>query len=231
MIKLNRCLQRLGLWRGSLPMTYFLQDFAFLRVHKLADFQSPNLLNNVIPRKGKSEEQCSSSFNCDTTLLFEKYEKAHKNDFYGQEKLGLLPVMVLDCLRAGKVDLAIQYSDEYLKLNGGLLSLKESREKPKEEKVGSRAIVPAANWLTLRFMRLRELDSTNSAQTLEMEEITASYRLCLHMAKKYQGFEEMQEAIGDNFSNVAKEMAILDKFLLNNSSPENAKTSIGSHSL
>lgn len=223
MMKLNRCLQRLGLWQGGSPMTYFLQDFAVLRVHKLADFQATHLLKTLIPRKDKNKEQCIASFNCDSTLLFEKYEKAHKSDLYGQEKLGLLPVMVLDCLHAGNIDLAVQYSEEYLNLNGGLLSLKEGREMPRENKMGNRAILPAANWLTLKFMQLKEMDLTNPTWIPEMEKITANYRLCLQMAKKHQELEDMQEAISDNFSNVAKVMAIQDKFLLNDCSHKNAK--------
>ncbi len=131
------------------------------------------------------------------------------------EKLGLLPIVVINHLRAGKVESAIQYSEEYLRLNGGMSSLKKGLERPGEEKFAQSAILPAVNCLSLKFMQLKELEPPSTALISELEAVVANYRLCLQIAKRYQEPSVVQEAIGDNFFNVTQAMREQDALLLN----------------
>ena len=212
MKELQKCLQLLGMWKGTMPITYFLRNSGILKVYNLSDFQSSNLFKKTIPRSGKAQYQYSDLFDYNTKLLFKEYNEVHQRDMYGQEKLGLLPIMIIDCLRNGKVDLAIEYSEENLKLHGGLSSLQKNLERPINEKFRCPAILPAVNFLSLKFMSLRESPDVSWNKTTE--ELVTNYRMCVKAVGKSEEMADVQEMIGDNFSEVTKMAAKCDDRLL-----------------
>lgn len=209
-----RYLQQFGLWKDRMPMTYFLKESGLLKIYKLSDFQSPELLDHVIPRNTKTKKQCRKSFDADPSLILERYNQAHSDNLYAQEKLNLLPIMTLNYLRKGEIDNAIQCAEENLKLNGGLSSLEKDRNNLTTEKISHHAVLPAANWLSLKFMQLKE--TPEFTWSTEMQQIINNYRLCLEISNKYEKTRDVQDSIRDNFLLVKQAESNYDHHLLHN---------------
>ena len=213
MTELQKCLRFFALWRGCTPITFFLRNSGVLKIYKLADFQSPSLAKKATPRSGKTPCHYSDFFDLNTNVLFNEYKEVHQRDIYGQEKLAMLPIMIVDCLRNGRVDLAVQYSEENLNLHGGLSGLKKKLDsETTQTKVNCPAVVPAVNFLSLKLLRLRE--SSGVSWNEETEDLVSNYRLCLKGVGRSKGMEDVTEMVCDNFSQVMELAAQCDNRLL-----------------
>lgn len=217
-------LSRFSLWKTQHPMTFFLRNSGILQIYNLSDFQNTNLFEKAQPRTGKTSNNYIDLFQSSFESLYQEYDQANQRDKFAQEKLSLLPAMIIHCLRQGKVTLAIEYNEEHVNLCGGLVGLKKKLAgTANKTQFMHPATLPALNLLSLKFLNLPPFTS-NSAWTEERQQLVIDYRACTEAAKLMTDTHDILSRIGNNFSNVSDMLEQYDKQLINECTSSGKKT-------